>query len=111
MTVGWICENLKLVLHNEGMKDKPVSRGVVGDLLSFVMGGAPEGAVWVTLQAHVNIAAVAVLKDIPLIILASGKIPSPELLERCRIENITLATGEASPFELCGVLHDLGVRG
>jgi hypothetical protein len=111
MTVSALLEALGLDVHHCGKGDLPVSRGVVGDLLSFVMGGAPEGAVWVTLQTHVNIAAVAVLKEIPLVILASGRTPDPELLERCRKEGIALATASGSPFDLCGVLHDLGLKG
>ncbi len=111
MTVSSLIESLKLDVHNGGDGDRPVSHGVVGDLLSFVMGGAPEGAAWVTLQTHVNLAAVAVLKDIPLVILASGRTPDPELLERCRKENITLATAIDSPFDVCGALHDLGLKG
>jgi hypothetical protein len=111
MNVSSLVESLGLVLHNEGDGKRPASRGVVGDLLSFVMGGAPEGSVWVTLQTHVNLAAVAVLKEIPLVILASGRIPDQELVERCRKENITLATAAQSPFDVCGALHDLGLKG
>jgi hypothetical protein len=111
MTVSSVIEALGLIVYHEGKGERPVSRGVVGDLLSFVMGGAPEGAVWVTLQTHVNIAAVAVLKEIPLIILASGRSPDGELLERCRQENIALAAASASPFDVCGALHELGLKG
>ncbi|MFA0889330.1 MAG: serine kinase [Synergistales bacterium] len=111
MTVTSLIEALGLDVHHGGNGNVHVSRGVVGDLLSFVMGGAPEGAVWVTLQTHVNIAAVAVLKEIPLVILASGRIPDAELLERCRKEDISIATASDSPFDLCGALHDLGLKG
>ncbi|NLI96838.1 MAG: serine kinase [Synergistaceae bacterium] len=111
MTVLSVIDALGLIVHHLANEDRSVSRGVVGDLLSFVMGGAPEGAVWVTLQTHVNIAAVAVLKEIPLVILASGRTPDGDLLERCRKENIALATASASPFDVCGALHDLGMKG
>lgn len=110
-TVSSLVESLCLDVHNGGDGGRAVSRGVVGDLLSFVMGGAPEGAAWVTLQTHVNLAAVAVLKEIPLVILASGRKPDPELLERCRKENIALVTAGGSPFDICGALHDLGLKG
>ena len=111
MKLSSLVESLDAEVHHPGDGDSEISRGVVGDLLSFVMGSAPEGAAWVTLQTHVNLAAVAVLKEIPLVILASGRRPDDELLERCRKENIALVTAQGTPFDLCGFLHALGLRG
>jgi len=39
-----------LTVYVEGNGDQEVERGVVGDLLSFIMRTAPDGAVWVTIQ-------------------------------------------------------------
>lgn len=100
----------KVTVHACPESDCEITRGFTGDLLSFVMGSAPEGALWVTIQNHVNVAAVAILKEIPLILLASGRSPSPELREQCIKEKIALATVDMDSFDLCGVLHGMGVR-
>ncbi len=111
MTVTDVAEVLEAAVVVPGDGGRLLSRATVGDLLSFVMGRCPEEAVWVTIQTHVNVAAVAVLKDVPMIIVASGRSPSPELADRCRSENIALIQSEQSSFDLCGRLFALGLRG
>ena len=111
MTVRDVLEKIGVEVLCEAGADRPVTGAVVGDLLSFVMGNAPEGAVWVTVVAHVNVAAVAVLKDLPCILLASGRDAAPDFLERCRREDIAVGRSSRSSFDLCGALWELGLRG
>jgi hypothetical protein len=111
MKVSELLQALELEVHSAGNGEADVFCGVVGDLLSFVMGHAPEGATWVTIQNHVNVAAVAVLREIPLILLSDGRKPAPELVERCRSETLALASSPLSAFELCGKLYGLGLKG
>lgn len=111
MTVRDVLEKIGVEVLCEAGADRPVTGAVVGDLLSFVMGNAPEGAVWVTVVAHVNVAAVAVLKDLPCILLAAGREAAPDFLERCRREEIAVGRSPRSPFDLCGALWELGLRG
>jgi hypothetical protein len=111
MKIKDILEDLTGVTgHVNPERDCEITRGFTGDLLSFVMGSSPDGALWVTIQNHVNVAAVALLKEIPLVLLASGRSPSPELREQCLKEGIALATVEMDSFDLCGVLHGMGIR-
>ncbi len=49
---------LELVAGSSGL-DRMVQGGYCGDLLSDVMANAPQGGVWLTVQAHQNIVAVA----------------------------------------------------
>jgi len=111
MTVATIAKELSLELLAPGNPEAPVERGIVGDLLSHVMGNAPEKALWVTIQTHVNVAAVAVLREIPLVLLAGGREPAMDLLERCRKEGVALGVSPLSPFELCARLGRLGIVG
>lgn len=106
-----IVEGLGLRLYNEGDLETEISKAVVGDLLSFVMGYAPEGALWLTIQTHLNLAAVAVLKEFPMILIASGRTPACDLVERCGSEKITLAGSEEPLFPLCGKLYSWGLGG
>jgi hypothetical protein len=110
-TIGEICEALNATVHAEGGKSKTVNRVAVGDLLSFVMGGDSDGAAWVTIQTHLNVAAVAVLKEMPIIIIAAGRVPAPDLIARCAEENIALVTSSDSIFGTCVTLGRLGLEG
>lgn len=111
MKVAALLEALALEVHCPGQGDAEIRRGTVGDLLSFVMGRCPEAAVWVTIQNHVNVAAVALLRDVPLIILSDGRRPAPELTKRCLEEEIALASSPLSAYELCGKLYAQGIEG
>jgi hypothetical protein len=110
-TVGEICSALGAKVHVPGDRDKMVTRAAVGDLLSFVMGGDSDEAAWVTIQTHLNVAAVAVLKEMPMIIIAAGRTPAPDLVSRCAEENIALATVDKSIFGACIALGGLGIEG
>ena len=111
ITIGKISEALSATVHVRGDFDKQVTKAAVGDLLSFVMGGDSDEAAWVTIQTHLNVAAVAVLKEIPLIILASGREPMSDLTARCEAENIALITAAPSIYGVCLILGRLGLEG
>ena len=52
--------------------EKEINGAYVGDLLSWVMGNATAGNVWVTIMSNSNIVAVASLTDVSCILLAEG---------------------------------------
>jgi DRTGG domain. len=106
-----ICTALHAEVHVPAGLSRSVGRVAVGDLLSFVMGGDSDGTLWVTIQTHLNVAAVAVLKEMPMILIAAGRLPAPELVERCRKEEIALATVQGSIFDTCVALGKLGLVG
>lgn len=51
------------------------------------------------------------MKDLPLILLASGRQPAPDLEARCSEEGICLAGVEASLYGACARLAALGLPG
>ncbi|MCX8009757.1 MAG: serine kinase, partial [Ignavibacteria bacterium] len=53
---------------DEKFLDREVLGGYCGDLLSDVMANCKAGFVWITMQVHLNIVAVATLKEISAII-------------------------------------------
>ncbi len=111
MTVSEICKALGGEIECMGDMDREITGAVAGDLLSFIMGNAPDGAAWVTVQAHLNVAAVAVLRDLPLIIIASGRKPPRDLTERCKTESITILSVPETLYTVCGKLAALGLKG
>jgi hypothetical protein len=60
------------------------------------MAGAAKKSLWVTLQAHGNIIAVASLLDLSAVIITEGAIPDPLMIEKANEENvISLGTSKA----------------
>ncbi|NCA66457.1 MAG: hypothetical protein EOM87_00170 [Clostridia bacterium] len=49
-----------------------ITTGYCGDFLSFVMGRAPSGCCWFTVMNNINVAGVAALADIGLVVLCEG---------------------------------------
>ena len=91
--------------------DTEVTGGYASDLLSDVIGNSREGNVWVTLQIHQNIIAVASMKDLAAIILVSSREPEEDTVQKAQNENIPLLISKLPAFELVGRLYALGVRG
>lgn len=84
--MGW-----KVLVAGE---DRAISRGYCGDLLSWVMGRAPQDSAWITVMTNINVAAVAVLCDVACVIFAQGAQPDATLRERAETEGLTLLATE-----------------
>ena len=91
--------------------DREVTRGYASDLLSDVIANSKEGDIWVTLQVHHNIAAVASMNNLAGVILVNGREPEAETVEKAEKENIVIMVTEMPAFEIVGRLYDLGVTG
>ena len=73
MTVRELAAALDLsVLTGNDHLDREVTGGYASDLLSCVMAGARAGDVWVTLQAHANVVAVASLLTLAAVVITEG---------------------------------------
>ena len=111
IALGEICREIDAEVHVAGDPARDIEKVVVGDLLSFIMGSDADGAAWVTIQSHLNVAAVAVLKDTPMVIIAAGRKPADDLKARCEAEKIALVTAKDSIFDVCLHLGKLGLKG
>jgi len=98
--------DLKVISGQNGLSNE-ITGGYVSDLLSDVMGNAKEGEVWITLQTHLNIIAVASLKDIAAIIIVKGAIPEADTIEKSNIENVPVLVTELDTFTVAGRLFEL----
>lgn len=88
---------------------KEITGGYCGDLLSDVMANSKAGNVWITMQVHLNIVAVASLKEHAAIILVNNREPNEDTLKKAIEEKISILTSELTAFELAGKLYDLGI--
>lgn len=107
MTVAELAKelNLKIISGSNGLY-KPVIGGYVSDLLSDVMGSAIEGQVWVTLQTHKNVIAIASLKDLSAVILVKGLLPDADTINHSETEAIPILSTSEKTFEITGKLYN-----
>ena len=104
-TFGLKIEAGKDRLHEE------ITGGYAGDLLSDVIAHSRKGDVWVTIQTHPNIVAVATMKELSGIILTGGRQPETETIQRADQEGIPILTSSLFSFELVGRLYRMGISG
>jgi hypothetical protein len=102
--------DLKLITAPVDLSIIEPTGGYTSDLLSCVMAGAPHQGIWVTLQAHANIIAVAALLELSAIIVTEGAAPEPSVIARANLEGITLLSTEKPSFFIVGKLWELGIR-
>ncbi len=84
--------------------------GYTADLLSCVMAGAKHGAIWVTLQAHTNIVAVAALLEMSAVIITEGAQPDQSTIDKAQQEGVILLSTDKFTYEIVGRLWELGLR-
>jgi hypothetical protein len=102
--------NLKLLTTPKDFVSLTPNGGYASDLLSCVMAGAKKDNLWVTLQSHVNIVAVAALLEIAAIIITENAQPDESVIAKANSENVTLLSTSSSSFEISGKLWELGIR-
>lgn len=101
--------NLSVLTQNKDLSSIRVSQGYASDLLSCVMAGAQHGGLWVTLQAHINIVAVAALLELGAVIITEKAIPDPATLAKANQEGIILLSTEKPTFYVVGKLWEMGI--
>ncbi len=112
MTLREIVAKLPLkVCAAQGELDREVTGGYTSDLLSCVMARARRGNIWVTLQAHPNIVAVAVLLDLAAIVITEGVEPESATLARAEAEQIPILCSKYTSYQVVSQLTKLGIEG
>jgi hypothetical protein len=100
-----------IVTGAEQAGTREVRGGYASDLLSDVMANSAKGDLWVTMQKHVNIVAVATLNELAGIVLVNGREPEQATIDRAREERIPIVCTGRQAFDVIGILYGLGVRG
>jgi hypothetical protein len=80
--------------------DNEVNDMYIGDLLSWVMSRAKEGNVWVTIQGHINIVAVAVLTGVSCIIAAEGAPVDTDTISKANSQGVAVFTSKQTSYQL-----------
>ena len=108
MKVKDIVDKLELsVLGGSAGLQNEITGAYTCDLLSDVMGNIEDGNVWITLQTHKNVMAVASLRDSSAIILVRGYQPEADMLEKANEEGLPVLSTKMGAFEVSGKLYQL----
>lgn len=108
MTLTDIARELNLeVICGENKLDVLVSGAHASDLLSDVMGRAQPGWIWITLQTHQNIVAVAALRELAAILVANNGMLDESTRETAVREGIVILRSKDTTFEVSGKLYGL----
>jgi hypothetical protein len=102
--------NLKVLTNPKDFSSIIPETGYTSDLLSCVMSGAKHHCLWVTLQAHTNIVAVAALLDLSAVIITEGATPDAATIEKANQEEVTLLFTDKPSFFVVGKLWEMGLR-
>ena len=97
---------LKVLSGANGL-DREIDGCYISDLLSDVMGNAMEGNIWITLQTHKNVMAVASLKEMSCIILVKNLVPNDETIEQSNEEGLPILQTPLPTFEIAGQVYNL----
>lgn len=98
--------SLEVLAYNEGL-GRDISGCYVSDMLSDVMANSNKGEVWVTIQTHSNILAVANLKNLSGIIIVNKRKVDEETLKKAASEKVTIMSSALSAFEIAGRIYKL----
>jgi hypothetical protein len=109
MTLETLVEKLGLKCKCcwEKLKTTEIKGGYAGDLLSDVMANSQQGNVWVTRQVHLNIVAVASLKEHAGIVIVQGANPEKDTIDKATREGIPIIVSDLPEFELVGKIYQL----
>lgn len=111
MTVQEIVAALGLeVVAGADNLGQEITGGYAADLLSCVMAKAQPGNVWVTLQAHPNVVAVADLRELACVIITEGTRPDEETQTRANEQHVPLLLSQDDTYATVGKLVQLGIH-
>lgn len=84
-----------------------ITNGFTSDLLSDVMGNAPEDSVLITIQAHKNTVACCSLAGISAVVICSGRKVPEDMIEAAKDEDIAIFTTKDNQFNTSFKIHNL----
>ena len=79
--------------------EREIDGAYVGALLSWVMGKADSGNVWITIMSNINTIAVATLTDASCILLAENVLPDEDALKAAEAKGINILSTALSAYD------------
>lgn len=106
MTVKQLIDRLSLEEITVADPDREVTGGYAGDLLSWVMGRAAEGDVWITIMTNINVIAVASLADVACVLLSESVDIDADVVSAAAAKGVTLLRSDRPTYALCAAVSE-----
>jgi hypothetical protein len=90
--------------------EREVSGGYTSDLLSDVIANTEKDNIWITMQTHLNIIAVASLKELTAIIIVMNREVDKDAIEKAKEEKITILRTNLTAFQISGKIFESGIK-
>lgn len=98
MKISEVTEKLGYEIITMPDPSAEVEGGYAGDLLSWIMGHAESGNVWVTIMSNINIVAVASLVNVSAVVVAEGATVSLDVVDKATEQGINILKTDESTF-------------
>lgn len=107
MTVSDLVKAGNFNVLNSADTDRAVTGVYIGDLLSWVMGRAKAGDIWITIMSNINVVAVASLADVSCVILAEGAELDGDAMSAAKEKEINIIKSEFPIYETAVMISEL----
>ena len=65
--------------------------------------------IWVTVQAHMNVVAVAALREVSAVIITENSQPEADVVEKANQQGVILLSTAEPSYQTTGKLWELGI--
>ena len=110
MKVEELVDRFDLEVIVDANLQKEINGGYCGDLLSNVMARAKAGNVWLTIQGHQNVVAVALLSEVSAVIVVENFSIEDEAVKRAQEKGVNILKTNMTAFEMAGKLFENGIN-
>jgi len=107
MTIRELAAVLGAEICQQEFEDGELTGAYTSDLLSDVMANAKDGGALVTIQAHRNTVAVAILVNISVIVVCNSRPLPADMLEAAKDEGIAIIRTRENQFTVSGKIWEL----
>lgn len=99
------------VLCGEEKLDRPAKTACCSDLMSDVLAFVNEKTVLITGLTNPHVLRTSEMLDLKCLVFARGKVPTEDMLETAREQDLIVMTTPETAFTTCGLLYEAGLRG
>ena len=107
MKIKEFADKLNLKVLTAYDEEKEITGCYCGDLLSWVMGRAPEDSIWLTVMGNINSIAVATLADVSCIVLVENAALDEDAKKKAELHDVTILQSEENSYALATKIYEL----